>query len=214
MYDSEGRPVKPREPKRVARMPVVSLAILGICILVFIGVNLLLTIIGKPQYLYLLTFSPANGLVFPGIISHMFAHADVWHLVFNMIMLYFLGIMVEMRYGGWRYALLFLVSGVFAALAQSAFNPGGLLLGASGALAGVLAAFVRHYPHVKLYIWGILPIPAWLAAVLWMAYNIIGAQQGGAGIAFVAHLAGFIAGAVISVLMFTPGRPGAGKPVQ
>ncbi len=161
-------------------------------------------------------YSPGNGMWFPGIISHMFTHADYlgpsgfdqllpMHYLGNMCLLVFLGGSVERTYGRINYVLVFLASGVFAALAQASFEPSSFLIGASGALAGILACFVRHFPHVKLYIWGILPMPAWLLAVLWIGYNIAGtAGVADAGVAFIAHLGGFLAGGVLSFILFAP----------
>ena len=199
ILDAHGRPVgsaRPQPPR--PPRPVFSQAVIGVCAVVFVIFYILL---------FSLTFSPGNGLIVPGILSSMFAHADIWHLLFNMLVLYFLGTLVELRYGLRRYALLYFGSGLFASLAQAAVMPDGLQLGASGALAGVMAAFVRHYPHVRLYIWGILPMPAWLAMVLWMGYNIyygIGVSSNEQGVAFMAHIAGFAAGFIISLLLEPP----------
>lgn len=181
-----------------------SMAILVACIAVFmlsVGLRAI-----PEQYL---VFSPGNGLIFPGIISHMFAHANTMHLLGNMVVLYFLGRVVEQRYGTSRFLVLYFVSGVCAALAEAAVAPTALLLGASGALAGVMAAFVRHYPRTMLYLYGILPLPAWLFIVLWLGYNLWGAGGGThLSIAFCAHLGGFFVGMVTSLLLVPPRRPG------
>lgn len=171
-----------------------------------------------------LAFSPGRGMWFPGLLSHLFTHADYlgppgsrgllpMHYLGNMCVLVFLGGSVERLYGRLAYLTVFLVSGLFAALAQASFEPNSLLIGASGALAGILACFVRHFPKVKLYIWGILPMPAWLLAVLWIAYNIAGtAGASTASIAFVAHLGGFIAGGVVSYILISPkSKPSGGN---
>jgi membrane associated rhomboid family serine protease len=197
--DAQGRPLG--EPAAKPRRLSISLTgvILVLCVVTFVLERFAL---GGPE---LLTFSPANGLVFPGLITHMFAHADVWHLAFNMIVLYFFGTVIERVYGTPRYALLYFASGLIAALAQAAVQPMGLLLGASGALAGVLAAFVRHFPRVKIYIYGVLPLPAWLAIALWICFNLYMAGTGRSGIAFVAHLVGFAVGAALSFILIRPG---------
>ena len=194
-------------PRRrgMLRTPV-SMSVLVICVAVYVVFNLVLG--GAQIYL---TFSPANGLVFPGILTSIFTHADFLHLFFNMFMLYVLGTIVERRYGPARYALLFLAAALFASLAQAAVEPSGYQLGASGALAGVMAAFVRHHPRMMLYIWGIVPIPAWLAALLWLLYNLMGAGLGEAGVAFVAHLAGFAAGGALSFVLLAPAGPSRRK---
>lgn len=201
VLDSHGRRLEPERRRRgMLRFPV-SMSVLALCVAVYIVFNLALS--GAHYYL---TFSPANGRLFPGILTSIFTHADFWHLAFNMLLLYVLGTFVEKRYGPARYALLFFACGLYASLAQATVEPAGNQLGASGALAGVLAAFVRHYPRAMLYIWGIVPIPAWLVGVLFIGYNIIGAGLGGAGVAFVAHLAGFAAGGGLSYLFFGPAR--------
>jgi membrane associated rhomboid family serine protease len=185
----------------------VSYAVLAVCVALFVLANALRLIPAQA-----LVFSPGNGLVFPGLITHMFAHGSAMHLLGNMAVLFFLGTLVERRYGSGKYAALYFVSGLFAALAEGAVAPGGYLLGASGALAGVMAAFVRHYPRAMLFIYGVLPMPAWLFIVLWLGYNMWGASTGAAGglqIAFAAHLAGFCAGMVLSLLLVPPRRHGA-----
>lgn len=202
VFDNEGRLVEPPQRKPRPRIPVASYGILALCILTYI---LTMVIWGDPTPL---TFGPKLGLLFPGLITHMFAHANVMHLAFNMIVLFFFGTLMERHYGIWRYLLLYFAAGIFAALAQAAVMPNGLLLGASGALAGVMAAFVRHFPHVRVYVAGILPMPAWLAILLWIGYNIIGAGSGMAGVAFIAHLAGFAAGGALSIILVPPGTPG------
>jgi membrane associated rhomboid family serine protease len=182
-----------------AAAPVV-LTIVVLCAAVFIcsaGLPLI-----PRQYL---VFSPGQGLVFPGIITHMFAHASPMHLLGNMVVLYFLGSVIERNYGASKFLTLYFCAGLFAALAEGAVHPDGLLLGASGAIAGVMAAFVRHYPRAVLYLYGLLPIPAWLFMLLWLGFNLWGAAAGGQfNIAFSAHIAGFCAGFALSLLLVRP----------
>lgn len=193
----------PRPPSLLQRAPL-SLAIIAACFIVFIIYNVAPQDHG--QKLMSITFSPANGLFFPGIISHMFAHISMAHLLMNMIVLFFLGTIVETRYRTLKYALLYFGCGLIAAVTQAVVAPAGYLLGASGAIAGVMGAFVRHYPKVRLYLYGILPIPAWILLTGWMVYNVIGASRGGAGVAFMAHIAGFAAGIALSLLIEPPRR--------
>jgi membrane associated rhomboid family serine protease len=196
----------PRDPiARATDRILCSLFIVGICCVVYFFSDVVQLI--PMQWL---VFSPGNGLIFPGILSHMFAHANFMHLLGNMFILFFLGTVVERSYGSGRYLALYFVSGLFAALAEGAMTPDGLLLGASGALAGVMAAFVLHYPKALLYIWGIAPVPAWLFILGWLGFNIWGAGAsnlaGGNGmnIAFSAHLGGFFSGLVMSYLLVPP----------
>ena len=172
-----------------------------------------------------LAFSPGNGKWFPGLLSHMFTHADYlgpqgtrsffpMHFLGNMCILVFLGGSVERLYGRYAYLIVFLASGVFAALAQASFDPNSFLIGASGALAGILACFVRHFPKAMILLWFILPMPAWLLALLWISYNIAGAAvDDGAQVAFIAHLGGFVAGGILSYIFVAPGSGQRGNGV-
>jgi membrane associated rhomboid family serine protease len=160
--------------------------------------------LGQESLLLRLTFSPGQGLLLPGLVSHMFVHQNFAHLFFNMFLLYSIGTFVEHGYGTKPYVIVYFLSGLMAALAQAVVEPNGLLLGASGALAGVLAVFVRHLPRAQLLVFGIVPMPAWLLAVLWMGYNLVGALMGGSNIAFVAHIAGFAAGFLLSLVLAPP----------
>lgn len=198
--DASGQPIT--GTTRRLYVPWATYAILGLCFVTFFAFNIL-----HPNHLVSLTFSPGNGYLFPGIITHIFAHADPVHLLVNMFVLFFLGSWIDRVYGSSRYLVLFLAAALFAALAQAFVSPAGYLLGASGGLAGVMAAFVRHFPKERLWIWGIIPIPAWLAVLLWLVYNIVGAGTAGeAGVAFSAHLGGFVAGLVMSFVLMPPGR--------
>ena len=177
----------------------VSISILVACVAVFLRYNVLWGDIPLE-----LTLSPGNGYLLPGLITHMFTHANALHLLFNMLLLLFLGVWVESIYGPWRYTVLYLGAGVFAALAQTYAMPYVHLIGASGALSGVMAVFIRHFPHARLYLWGVLAIPAWLLGLLWVLYNIIGADWGRGTTGFVAHLGGFAAGIVLSLVLIPP----------
>jgi membrane associated rhomboid family serine protease len=185
------------------------MAILITCTAVFVlsvGLSSIGLYILPERYL---VFSPGNGLIFPGIITHMFAHANTMHILGNMFVLFFLGRIVEQSYGTPRFLALYFACGIIAALAEAAVAPTGLLLGASGAISGVMAAFVRHYPRTMLYVYGILPVPAWLFIAFWLGLNLWGAGGGmGQSIAFCAHLGGFVAGIVLSLLLVPPGKSG------
>jgi membrane associated rhomboid family serine protease len=181
-----------------AKAPV-CWSIIAICIVLYILSNALHIL-----DLDLLVFSPANAQSFPQVLSHIFAHADLAHIVSNMLGLYLLGTIVEQKYGTVRFVTLFLVSGLLAALAQVVFYPGSALLGASGAIAGVVAAFVRNYPLARLYVLGVVPLPAWLFIFIWVIFNIVGVGHGESNIAFLAHLGGFLAGWLLTFLLSGP----------
>jgi membrane associated rhomboid family serine protease len=147
----------------------------------------------------------------------MFVHADMlgpqgvsqqtipMHLIGNMFVLFFLGAVVEQVYGSGRFTALYFGSGLIAAISQASIDPFTYLVGASGAISGVMAAFVRHFPNARLYLYGILPVRAWILMAAWLLYNIYGSTAGAdLQTAFVAHLAGFAAGMIMSYAFFPP----------
>jgi membrane associated rhomboid family serine protease len=150
---------------------------------------------GSPLY-YRLAFAPAWVFRQPwSIITYMFLHAGFWHILFNMVGLYFFGPRLEARVGARDFILLYLLSGVVGAALSFFFSPGAAIVGASGAVFGVLYGFAHYWPHERIFIWGILPVPA-RGMVLGLAGLSIyfGITGGGAGVAHFAHLGGFAGG--------------------
>ena len=114
-----------------------------------------------------LTFYPPAILVRPWtLVSYMFLHAGFMHLLFNMIGLYFFGPRVEDRLGAKGFLWLYFLSGLGAALFHFLFAREHPMVGASGAVYGVLLAFAMYWPRVRIYLWAILPIQAWLLVTL------------------------------------------------
>lgn len=128
------------------------------------------------------------------LITYMFVHAGFGHVFFNMLALYFFGPQVELRVGGRAFLGLYLVSGLAGAL-LSLVTPFAHIVGASGAVFGVMIAFARYWPRATILIWGVLPVEARvlvaITTVLALWGGITGAQ---AGIAHFAHLGGFAGG--------------------
>jgi membrane associated rhomboid family serine protease len=91
------------------------------------------------------------------IITYQFLHGGLWHLAFNMLALFFFGPRLEARLGGARFLGLYLASGIGGARCRSSL-PDSAIIGASGAVFGVLLAFARYYPKERIFIWGILPV--------------------------------------------------------
>jgi membrane associated rhomboid family serine protease len=133
------------------------------------------------------------SLEFPGPFSP-------WHLVFNMVALWFFGREVEGVVGRAEFLRFWCVAIVVAGLAWVAAaqfgGAGGRLVGASGGVMAVLAMFVWYFPRTTVYIWGVLPVPAWALGVLYLMSDLQGAAQGGGNVAHVAHLAGALFGIV------------------
>ena len=157
----------------------------------------------------LLYLVPTQVLARPWtLVTYMFLHAGLGHIFWNMLGLYFFGPRVESRMGSQRFITLYFVSGIVGALFSVVLAPRFAVIGASGAVLGVLMAFARFWPRERLYIWGVLPIEARWLVIIYAAIDILGFNGfGRLGIANVAHLGGF-AGALL-YLLFLERRQGA-----
>jgi membrane associated rhomboid family serine protease len=151
---------------------------------------------------------PAAALV--PIFTSMFLHGSWLHLIFNMLALWIFGDNVEDSIGHFRYLIFYLLCGVAAAALHTFFNLGSTVpsVGASGAIAGVMGAYFILYPRAKVltlvpfffvfFVW----LPAWVVLGYWFvaqflsgaATSIAGRMGGSSGIAFWAHVGGFLGG--------------------
>jgi membrane associated rhomboid family serine protease len=206
----------------VRRTPVVNYLLIGFCIGAFwwqLGHNQHRVLYGYGMipavlfgtahlnpYLHVL---PAWATVF----TSMFLHGGWFHLIGNMLFLWIFGHEVEDELGHLRYLVLYLASGVAAALVQGFSNPGSHvpMIGASGAIAGVLGAYAILSPraNIHVFVWiviffRIINVPAWALLGLWFAMQLIsGLEQarGRPGVAFWAHVGGFVAGMILVILL-------------
>jgi len=138
------------------------------------------------------------------LVSYGFVHdsQNPWHLVFNMLALWFFGREVEAIMGRAEFLRFYFTAIVIAGLAwlvsvqigSPLFAPRMFLVGASGAVMAVLAAFIWYFPRQTVLLWGVLPVPAWALGVLYFVSDLQGAASGGGQVANVAHLAGAIFG--------------------
>lgn len=132
------------------------------------------------------------------LLTSGFAHAvEFQHILFNMLALFFFGREVEYRYGSKEFLRLFLVTTVFASLvwaliAKFGGGDGGWLVGASGAISGVIILFALNFPHATVLLFFVIPMPAWVAGILFVMLDMFGAFgiSGDSNVAFSAHLAG------------------------
>ena len=128
-------------------------------------------------------------------ITYMFLHGGIGHLFFNMLSLFFFGSRVEQRLGERRFLILYFASGIAGALLSAVFSPWSAIIGASGAVFGVMLAFAWFWPHDQILIWGILPIEArWMVALMTGLALFGGFSGAQGGIAHFAHLGGFLGG--------------------
>ncbi len=136
------------------------------------------------------------------LLSYGFAHASLgtpnglWHVLFNMFMLWMFGRDVEARYGGKEFLLFYLLSIIVAGAVWLAWNIGfqvktGSLVGASGGVVAVFLLFVLRNPRQTLYVWGLVAVPAWLIGGLMVGWDLLRALPGNdSNVAWQAHLAG------------------------
>lgn len=129
------------------------------------------------------------------LITYMFLHGGLGHIVFNMIALYFFGSRVEARMGGRHFIALYLLSGMAGGLLSLVFTPFAPIIGASGAVFGVSFAFAYFWPRDRIYIWGVLPVEARWLVVFYVGMDLFGGFTGSrTGVAHFAHLGGVAGG--------------------
>ncbi len=162
----------------------------------------------------------ASALPFPEpltLLSYMFLHGDIWHLLGNMVFLWVFGDNVEDAMGHVRFLVFFILCGLAGGLLHSVvFLDSPLpLIGASAAVAGVIAAYLMLHPRVSVWVLAFRVIPLKLSAALvlglWIIMNVVAAffptndelQQ----VAWFAHIGGMVAGAILVVLLRRPGVP-------
>lgn len=153
----------------------------------------------------------SDGDGFHTLVSSMFLHGGFLHLAGNMLFLWIFGDNVEDTLGHWRYLAFYVASGVAAALAQYGMEPTSMVptVGASGAIAGVMGAYLLLFPKAKVDIliifivfFRIFPIPAWIMLAVWFAMQFvggIGSDPDAGGVAYWAHAGGFVAGLLLAV---------------
>lgn len=145
------------------------------------------------------------------VLTSMFMHGGLAHIGGNLLYLWIFGDNVEHRFGAGPFLLFYLVSGVAASAAQIAIDPDGLVptLGASGAISGVLGAYLVLFPRNRVYtvfLFQVIAVPAFAVLGLWIAlqfFNGFGAtaatEQTG-GVAYGAHIGGFVAGMAMALV--------------
>ncbi len=155
-----------------------------------------------------------NGQDLYTLFTSMFVHGGLAHIGGNMLFLWIFGDNIERRFGAFLYIVFYLLTGLAASATHIAFNLGSTIpsVGASGAISGVLGAYILMYPTNRIRVlvgyWGIMALPAWIFLGIWIVTQTInGVASLGvetaqtAGVAFWAHIGGFVAGAVASIVL-------------
>jgi membrane associated rhomboid family serine protease len=226
-------PLRDANPTR--RRPIVTYALIAICIAVFalelwiqstegdLALERFLTEYGAvPSRI---SESPSSSSLL-GLLTSQFLHGGWLHLVGNMLYLWIFGNNVEDRLGRLGYLLFYLAGGVIAGLTQVVIDPtsSAPLIGASGAIAAVLGAYLVLYPGARVlslvflrFFYQLINVPALIVLVLWFGLQLLsGVMSLGAGsavdsgVAVFAHIGGFVAGAVVGAVVRSVGGRGPG----
>lgn len=223
-------PLQDLNPTR--RFPILTYVLIGLNVLVFIWEmtlspdalqDVFMDLSVVPAYL---TSAPFSLEALLDVVRSMFFHGGIAHIGGNMLYLYLFGDNLEDRLGRPLFLLLYFASGFAAALAQVMIDPTSTvpLVGASGAIAGVLGGYLLLFPTVRVR--GIIPIgrisrlaewPAWAVLALWFGLQLfngvstLGMDMSG-GVAFFAHVGGFVMGMVFTgLVMWVIPQPPTGQ---
>ncbi|MGD1010100.1 MAG: rhomboid family intramembrane serine protease [Candidatus Aminicenantales bacterium] len=191
-----------------SRVPYVTLSLIAINVLVFClgafspqGVQMGALRFGSIPYEISHFRSLDQALRVPPLLSlltSLFVHGSLFHLLGNMLYLWIFGNNIEDFLGSFRFVLFYLVCGLAAGLTQVAATPSSQIpmIGASGAIAGVLGAYLVLFPRARvltLVLFFIVPVPAGIVLGLWFVAQLVNVGMGG-GVAWFAHIGGFLTG--------------------
>ena len=193
------------------RTPYVTWALIAVNILVFISYYSLFSnerALANFFFTYGLVPAAAEPTTF---VTSMFLHGGIMHLAGNMLFLYVFGDNLEDNMGHVKFLMFYLASGFAAAGAQFISDPGSTvpMVGASGAIAGVMGGYLLLYPKARVDVLifivilvRVIPIPAWIVLGAWFGIQLVqGASTptAGGGVAYWAHAGGFVAGLVMTI---------------
>jgi rhomboid family protein len=219
-----------RDANPVRRTPIVTIAIIVACVVAFayrLGAESNAGQNGVEELFFQFGLVPAQltaawraGQIFGeetlAIFTSMFLHVNLIHLVGNLIYLWIFGNNIEDRLGRLGYVLFYLGGGVAAAFAQIAIDPNSEvpMVGASGAISAVLGAYIVLFPRARVlslvflgFFYQLIEVPALIVLGLWFALQLIdgigslGLAGAEGGVAFFAHIGGFVAGVAVGLLV-------------
>lgn len=208
------------------RLPYMTLALIAANVLVWLTTSLAsdnvveAAVIGFgyiPSTVFDIAERPDEWVLVPDDLTYLtytFLHGDIWHLGGNMLFLWVFGDNVEDALGHFRFLIFYLACGVAGAFAHGLAEPGSQapLIGASGAIAGVVTAYLMLHPRVKIWVLALgrlpLRLPAWIVLALWILFQLaMMFLAQGDDISWAAHVGGILAGAVLVVFLRRRGVP-------
>ncbi len=204
-------PIRDHNPS--SRTPHVTYALIAINIAMF-----LLTMpwagrqVGLWDRLALYPVAVTLGEWLWGLATHMFLHAGIMHIAGNMLFLWVFGDNLEDQMGHFGFLAFYLACGLAAAAGQVMADPdsGVPMVGASGAIAGVMGGYLLMFPRARVDVIAIIivfikrfTIPAWVLLAVWFGLQLVSTfAMRGDGVAYIAHIGGFVAGAVLALPLF------------
>ena len=216
-------PLKDDNPSQIT--PLVMYVMIGLCVLVFLW-QTTLGPEGEQRAVYSLGVIPAvllSGAQLPPdlaivspwttVFTSMFMHGGLMHLLGNMLYLWIFGDNVEDSMGHVRFVIFYLLCGIAAVFAQALPDPASQvpMIGASGAISGVLGGYLLLFPHARVlvaiplgFVLQTVRMPAMWVLLLWFGLQLLSQMiqgEAGAGVAFRAHIGGFIAGMALVPLL-------------
>ena len=192
----------------IKKIPWVTYTIIGLNVLVFLFQSSLssseLEIFFRENGFISGEFFSNSSLLYSNLYTSLFIHGGFFHLFSNMLYLWIFGDNIEAELGSIKFLIFYLVCGVIASLAQGIVDPDSLipLIGASGAVAGILGAYLILYPsaNVRVFVWififiQIINVPAGIVLAIWIIgqFFSLGSSMSD-GVAYMAHVAGFMSG--------------------
>ena len=212
-----------RDDNPTASPPIITVGLIAVNVVVFV-----LQFMQPPeqqmQMVYtwgaipLRIFSSGDPLSWVTLLTSMFMHGGVAHIGGNMLYLWIFGNNIEDRLGHGKFFVFYILCGLVAALGHALMDPSSEIpmVGASGAISGVLGAYVLLFPRAKVvvlvvlvFILRFIAVPAFIVLGLWFVMQftgILGGQQAGGGVAYMAHIGGFVFGLAV-VYLFRPKPP-------
>jgi len=221
-------------------LPVVTLFIMGVCMVVWIFVegagssptllNAAICTFGAIPAEISGRIAPAladrapchlGGLTWQALLTSMFLHGSWLHILGNLWFFWIFGNNIEDSMGHVRFLVFYLLTGLLAAIAFVLWNPGavGPMVGASGAISGIMGAYVVLYPRARvdtfvfvIIFFRVIPLPAWVMLGYWILLQGVASAMdpaGAGGVAYAAHLGGFASGALLVHLFAKPKRVAA-----
>jgi membrane associated rhomboid family serine protease len=161
-----------------------------------VGLNVLMFFVSSamPDLYSAFRFVPAAVGSRPWtLITYMFLHGDLYHLLFNMMSLFFFGSQVESKLGTRRFGELYFASGMAGALLSLLLSSHSSIIGASAGVFGVMLAFARYWPETEILIFFVIPVKARVLVILTTIFALFAVRTGlQAGVAHFAHLGGYV----------------------